>query len=66
MTADSGMVITFLEVLAGHFTVATPTGQRAPSEKLGVSYIHGRTVNEMSYYVHRTDRGFHFIFSLSA
>ena len=56
MTADSGMVITFLEVLAGHFTVATPTGQRAPSEKLGVSYIHGRTVNEMSYYVATQDR----------
>ena len=38
MTADSGMVITFLEVLSGHFTVTTATGQRSPSKELGTSY----------------------------
>ena len=46
MTADSGMVITFVEVLSGQFTVATPTGQRAPLEELGVSYIHVATIRE--------------------
>ena len=46
MTADSDMVITFLEVLSGQFTVATPTGQRAPSEKLEVSYIHVARIRE--------------------